>query len=153
MNKGLLDTFTHDEVRRALFQIGDLKAPGPDGMHAVFCKRFREILGDDLVREVLQAINMATIPEGWNDTTIVLIPKVNQPTLVSQFRPISLCNVVYKIISKVLANRLRTILPDIISDHQSAFVPGLMITYNILIACESIHAIKKKKKGKEGYVQ
>lgn len=149
MNEGLLDTFTHDEVRRALFQIGDLEAPGPDGMHAVFCKRFWEILGDDLVREVLQAINTATILEGWNDTTIVLIPKINQPTLVSQFRPISLCNVVYKIISKVLANRLRTILPDIISDHQSAFVPGLMITDNILIACESIHPIKKKK-GKRG---
>lgn len=105
--------------------------------------------GDDLVREVLQAINTATIPEGWNDTTIVLIPKVNEPTLVSQFRPISLCNVVYKVISKVLANRMRIILPDIISDHQSAFVLGQMITDNILIAYESIHAIKKKR-GKRG---
>jgi len=59
-----------------------------------FYKRFLEILEDDLVNEVLNAINMKKIPEGWNDTTIVLIPKVNDPTLVSQFWPISLCNVV-----------------------------------------------------------
>lgn len=98
MNIGLLAPFSHDEIKKALFQIGDSKAPGPDGMHAVFYKRFWELLGDDLVKEVLAAVNSAEIPEGWNDTTIVLIPKVNNPTLVSQFRPISLCNVVYKVI-------------------------------------------------------
>lgn len=66
--------------------------------------------------KVLEAVNLAKIPKGWNDTAVVLIPKVNNPTLVSQFRPISLCNVVNKVISKMLANRLRTILPDVISD-------------------------------------
>jgi hypothetical protein len=106
-------------------------------------------LGDSLVAEVLEAVNNCKIPDGWNDTTIVLIPKVTNPTLVSQFRPISLCNVVYKVISKMIANRLRVILPEIISDHQSAFVPGRLITDNILIAYESIHRIKKKC-GKRG---
>lgn len=150
MNTGLLAPFTYEEVKKALFQIGDFKAPGPDGMHAVFYKRFWDLLGDDLVQEVLQAVNSAQIPEGWNDTTIVLIPKVNNPTLVSQFRPISLCNVVYKIISKMLSNRLRIILSEIISDHQSAFVPGRIITDNILLAYESIHT--KEEEGEEGPV-
>ena len=149
MNMMLRASFTAEEVKKALFQIGDYKAPGPDGMHAVFYKRFWELVGDDLVKEVLAAVNTAQIPEGWNDTTIILIPKVNDPTLVSQFRPISLCNVVYKVISMLLANRLRGILSDVISDHQSAFVPGRLITDNILLAYESIHRIKKKQ-GKKG---
>jgi hypothetical protein len=115
----------------------------------VFYKRFWDILGDDLVTKVLKAINMKKILEGWNDTTIVLIPKVNDPTMVSQFWPIGLCNVGYKVISKMLTNRLKSILPKIISDHQSAFVPGRLITDNILIAYENIHAIKRKR-GKKG---
>jgi hypothetical protein len=92
---------------------------------------------------------MKKIPEGWNDTTIVLIPKVNDPTTVSQFRPISLCNVVFKVISKMLANHLKSILLEIISDHQSAFILGRLITDIIIIAYESIHAIKRKW-GKKG---
>jgi hypothetical protein len=74
-----------------------------------------------------------------------MIPKVDNPDKVAQFRPISLCIVVYKVISKLLSNRLKVILPDIISHHQSAFVPSRMITDNILLAYECIHSMKKKK--------
>jgi hypothetical protein len=70
---------------------------------------------------VLQAINSGTIPDGWNDTTVVPIPKVDDPELITQFRPISLCNVIYKIISKMLALHLKSILPDVISPMHSAF--------------------------------
>jgi hypothetical protein len=98
MNEQLLSPFTLEEVKKALFSIGDLKAPGPDGLHAIFYKRFWSMLGEDLVKEVLHAVNTRVIPEGWNNTTIVLIPKVKTPEKVSQFRPISLCNVVYKVI-------------------------------------------------------
>jgi hypothetical protein len=147
MNQLLLAPFTREEVKKALFSIGDLKAPGPDGLHAIFFKRFWNMLEDDLVEEVLGAVQTTTIPMGWNYTTIVMIPKIDNPDKVTQFRPISLCNVVYKIISKMLSFRLKAILPEIISDHQSAFVPGRLITDNILLAYECIHTMKKGSKG------
>jgi len=103
MNQLLLATFTREEVKKALFRIGDLKAPGPDGLHVVFFKRFWHLMEDDLVEEVLGAVQSASIPMGWNDTTIVMIPKIDNPDKVTHFRPISLCNVVYKIISKMLS--------------------------------------------------
>lgn len=78
MNEALLKPYTTEEVRKALFDIGDLKAPGPDGLYSIFYKRFWPMLGDDLVTEVLAVVNTRIISEGWNDTTIVMIPKVKK---------------------------------------------------------------------------
>ncbi|KAK1648056.1 hypothetical protein QYE76_065861 [Lolium multiflorum] len=150
MNDILTAPYTREEVKKAMFNIGDLKAPGPDGLHAIFYKRFWHIIGEDLTDEVLLAVNSRVIPEGWNHTTIVLIPKVESPESITQFRPISLCNVVYKVIAKLLANRLKHILTDTITPNRSAFVPGRLITDNILVAYESYHTIKSKKTGKYG---
>ena len=150
MNEMLMQPYDADDVRKAVFSIGDLKAPGPDGLHAVFFKKYWDILGPDITQEVLFAINSRQIPAEWNDTTIVMIPKVDSPEVVTQFRPISLCNVLYKIISKMLAARLKSILPEIISPTQSAFVPGRLITDNILVAYECVHKIKNKRSGQYG---
>jgi hypothetical protein len=127
-------------VKKALLKIGDLKAPGPNGLHAIFYKRFWHLLGDDLVHEVLAAVNNCVIPEGWNNTTIVMIPKIKTPEKVTQFKPISLYSVIYKVISKMIASRLRDLLSDIIGPNQSAFVPGRLITYNVLLAYECFNA-------------
>jgi hypothetical protein len=105
---------------------------------------------DEVTREVLQVLNSGVIPGEWNETAIVLIPKVESPELVSQFRPISLCNVIYKVVSKVLSRRLKAILPEVISNTHSAFVPRRLITDNVLVAYESFHTIKNKRQGNRG---
>ena len=84
-----------------------------------------------------------------NYTHIVVIPKIKSPEKMMDFRPISLCNVIYKIIFKVLANRLKIILPQLISPTQSAFMPGHLITDNVLIAYETLHAMHWRKRGKK----
>jgi hypothetical protein len=153
MNETILAPFTSEEVKKALFNIGDPNAPGPYGLHAVFYKRFWHLLCDDLVFEVLDVVNRCKIPDGWNDTTIVMIPKNKNPEKVMQFCPISLCNFVYKVISKMLAVRLRSLLPKIIGPTQSAFIPGHLITDNVLVAYECFHAIKKRRQGRKESVQ
>jgi hypothetical protein len=72
------------------------------------------MLGDDLTKEVLEAMNSRIIPKGWNEMMIVLILIFNDPERIAQYKPISLCNVVYKVISKIYTNSLKVILPDII---------------------------------------
>ena len=142
--------FTIEEVKVALFQMGPTKALGPDGMNALFYQKFRHVVGNSVVLTVLDFLNNGNMLPVINHTNIVLIPKVKNPERMSEFRPISLCNVIYKIISKVLANKLKQVLPQIIAPTQSAFVLGRLITDNVLVAYETLHTMHSRKKGKTG---
>ena len=116
MNQMLLKPFTGEEVRVALKQMHPLKAPNPDGMPPLFFQHFWSTCGEVVTNTVLNFLNSCISPPNFNDNNIVLIPKVKEPKLVINYRPISLCNVVYKMASKAIANRLKKILPSIFSD-------------------------------------
>lgn len=143
VNADLCKPFSEEEISNALFQIGPLKAPGPDGFPARFFQRNWGLLKEDVIMAVRAFFADGCMPEGVNDTAIVLIPKVQYPESLKDYRPISLCNVIYKVVSKCLVNRLRPLLDSLISENQSAFIPGRLITDNILIAFECIHAIQQ----------
>lgn len=96
---------------------------------------------------ILDFFNTGAFPPGINYTHIVLIPKIANPKLPSDYRPISLCNVLYKMISKIMVNRMKLLLPSIVSEQQNAFVKGRLITDNILTAYECLHAMKNSGKG------
>lgn len=149
INEALMQPYTAEEVRRAVFSMGPNKAPGPDGLTAGFYQFHSEVLGSGVTNAVLEFLNGGTLPDSVNNTTIVLIPKVKHPQEMKQFRPISLCNVIYKVCSKVLANRLRPFLDDVVAEEQSAFVSGRLITDNVLVAYECTHYLQRKK-GKTG---
>ena len=146
----LSSEFTVDEIKTTLFQMGPTKALRPDGMNVLFYQKFWHVVGDSVVSTMLDYLNFGVMLPDINHTNIVFIPKVKNPEKMSDFWPISLCNVIYKISSKMLANKLKQILPAIIPPTQSAFVPGRLITDNILIAYETLHTMHSRKKGKKG---
>lgn len=122
----LSQPFTEQEVKDAISHMSPLKSPGPDGFPAFFYQKYWHILGSNVISCALNFLNTHALPPELNYTFIVLIPKVKSPKKMTEFRPISLCNVLYKISSKAIANRLKPVLEAIISPSQSAFVPNRM---------------------------
>jgi hypothetical protein len=151
MNDALLKPIKEQEVKVALFQMFPTKAPGPDGFPAHFFQTHWEICGEEVTLAVIRVLKGEDDMREVNQTFIVMIPKVVSPEELGQFRPISLCNVIYKIASKVMANRLKVVLPEIIAEEQSAFVPGRMITDNIISAYECLHFMKRNKAKKNRF--
>ena len=113
-----------------------------------FLIKFWHIVGYDVTIAVLSFLRSGRYLQKMNFTHIVLIPKKNEPKYITDFCPISLGNIVSRIISKVLANRIKCILPNVIFDSQSAFVPNRSIIDNITVAYEMLHWMRNRRKGK-----
>ena len=136
---------TLEEIKEALWSMKPYKSPGPDGLHTGFYQRFWLIVGDSVIKEVMKVFLDRKVPDYLNKTLIVLIPKVQGPESIGNYRPISLCNSIYKIISKVIVNRLRPLLDNIVSPFQSAFISGRRGTDNVIIVQELVHTIDLEK--------
>ncbi|CAN1306590.1 Putative ribonuclease H protein At1g65750 [Linum perenne] len=144
MNVDLTRPVIDEEVRKAVFDLGPNKSPGPDGFSGNFYRQYWDVLGPQVCQEVKEFFQNSKMPQGWNDTHIVIIPKVPHPEEISQFRPISCCNFNYKIISKIMASRIKKWIPVIVSEMQAAFTKGRAIQDNIMIVHEVLHHFKTR---------
>ena len=111
MNNFLTQEFRANEVHKALKQMHPKKSPDPDGMPPLFYQHFWSLVGDCVTKTVLDFLNHGITPPKFNETHIALIPKIKNPKMITQFQPISLNNVISRLASKVLANRLKRFLP------------------------------------------
>ena len=144
-NKFLNQPISFEEVKQVVFKLNPEKSPGPDGFQAFFYQKCWDILGKDLWEALEASRKGGSLLSEINHSFITLIPKNSKPEKPSDFRPIALCNTIYKIYSKILANRLKIILPKIISEEQTGFVPGRSILDGIITIQETIHSAIKNK--------
>ena len=140
-----------DEIKRTIFGMHPLKAPGLDGLLAIFYKTQWDTVGSSLCCLVKDVFQHKRLPGDLNATLLALIPKSENPSSLKLCCLISLCNVAYKTITKIIANQFQSILPHLIGPHQTSFVPGRHITENIVIAQEVIHSMRKKT-GAKGFM-
>lgn len=148
----LIIPYTEIDVKVAMNQMFDGKSLGPDGMTIEFYKHNWDIVGKDITNMALNILNNGVSIQEINKTDIALIPKKKGCTTTMDYRPISLCNVCYKIVSKMIVNRIKPVFPHIISRAQSAFIQGRSIFDNTIIAHELAHSMKRKRTGHVGFV-
>ncbi|CAA7038820.1 unnamed protein product [Microthlaspi erraticum] len=149
-NRRLIQIPSPQEVNAAIFLIHPDKAPGPDGFSASFFHSNWGTIGERITLEIQEAFRSGVFPQNINATHICLIPKKTNPKSVADYRPIALCNVYYKIFSNIITARLQPILDGLISENQSAFVPGRAIADNVMITHEILHFLKISKANKRG---
>ena len=129
--------FSYEEIKDAMCCIHDDKAPGLDGYNSGFFKATWDVIGKDIVKAIQNFFEIGILLEAWNVTAITLIPKIACPNDQGDFRPISYCRVIYKRISKLIFNRLKLILNDIICSSQGIFIACRSILHNVLL-CQDI---------------
>ena len=135
---------TEEEIREVLFHMPSNKSPGPDGFTTEFFKASWSVIAKDFTVAVQSFFCKGFLPKGLNSTILALIPKKDIATEMKDYRPISCCNVLYKVISKIIANRLKATLPQCISHNQSAFVKDRLLVENLLLATEIVKDYHKE---------
>jgi len=147
-NFNLNGPVTKEEVSEVLKEMQNGKAPGPDGFNVDFFKACWNIVKQDILNVVEDSKMNRTILKVLNTSFISLIPKQDIAKTPDKFRPIAFCNVVYKIISKVVSNRLKPILPTLVFGEQSSYVEGRQIFNNIIQAHEVVHSLTSNRKAR-----
>ena len=125
---------TSQEIRSTMFAIGNDKAPRLDGFTTQFFKVAWNIVGENVTTTVLRFFHTGKLSSAFNATSVTLVPKIQNPSCIKDYRPISCCSVIYKCITKIMANRLKVYMPLLVSKNQSAFILGRSIVDNILMA-------------------
>ena len=143
--EALIRSVSHQEIKDALFDIGDEKAPGPDGFSASFFKKAWNTVGDLFCQAVFEFFRSGKLLKQINHAVIVLIPKSAHADSVGDFRPIACCNVTYKVIAKILASRLAPMLDSFIDKAQSAFIQGRNLAENVQLAQELLRKYARKR--------
>lgn len=142
--QALIQTVTPEEIKAVLFAMPSNKSPGPDGYNTEFYKSTWGIIGHEFVVAVQSFFVKGFLPKGVNSTILSLIPKKTEAVEMKDYRPISCCNVLYKVISKLIANRLKLLLPKFISANQSSFVSERLLIENLLLATEIVKDYHKE---------
>jgi len=138
-DKGMLTTeVTKEEIKRVVFSVPKDKSLGPDGYTTEFYKATWDIIGEEFVLAIKSFFEKGFLPKGVNSTILALIPKKLEEIEMKDYRPISCCNVIYKVISKIIANRLKRLLPNFIAGNQSAFVQDMLLLENLLLTTELV---------------
>ena len=138
----MLGSFTEKEIKDAVWECGSDKTPGPDGLNFIFIKEFWEVIKIDVLRFMDEFYAHESFSKGCNASFITLVPNVKDPQNLHEYRPISLIGCIDKMVAKVLARRLKGVMPLFIDETQSAFIEGRHLLHSTLIANEVIHEAK-----------
>jgi hypothetical protein len=138
---------SHSKIKSAVFALNADSAPGPDGFGAYFYQHYWDIVHSDVISSVLEFFTTSWILPGFNSNIIALLPKVPEASSIDQYRPIAMANFKFKIISKIIADRLATIMPSLISEEQKGFIHGRDIKDCLCIASEVANLLHNKSFG------
>jgi len=145
-NDMLVERFKEEEIKRVVWSGGSDRSPGLDGLNFKFIKQFWEVIKPDFLRFFDEFYVNGVFPRGLNASFIALIPKVADPQVLNDYRPISLIGCTYKILAKVLANKLKKVMHSIINERQSTFIEGRHMLHSVVIANEVVEEAKRCQK-------